>query len=624
MTEPGHGVLRDRGMTGNGLVAKPPFIWPDNRVRSGIARYAETPPWRSLLGDSDLVSGVIVGASDATVTWIEELLAQDGKRQIHLVLALIPAGPTRAEHLRRINTARAARDGGDVKLTVRLLSMAHILDGDCERVTVPPTVIQGHNSQTGRTTMCVGSVGDLGHDRMSVGSLNLVFQPDDAMRDAWRLWFQYLFSTAAALTPETCEIPHLIPAKGDPEAAVLWEAFKSACAGQGDERAAPRIDPKTGEVTADANGETTVPWDGGKTALDAVAQVFQQVYASGWLVTVDEATRIKPLAIPVKATLLGQQSERTVGALKQKQSFTLQVLDDTVDKAIEKCRKVTDVMELLTYPLSQGNRWLPDTAKGLLEKELAARNVQGQKVLWNALGGNGVGPAAAKVVVETVLKSGGDPVKQAVLAAVGERDLTLEIADQAIQTALKSAGDEVRTILRAAVSAELVRQLIERRKESIRNDLNRMYRELGQGDAVPADKLQTVLDDVEDRLTTALNQRITPRAVYNRIGAPDLTAEAPDENWGQPLALLLRAGRVLREMLSDSYFPRRFSGLAFSEEDFRKAMNVFGDGIATKPETGRARDELQKLDAIQGTAHPPKRKCQEVWNIIRGGEGARA
>lgn len=67
-----------------------------------------------------------------------------------------------------------------------------------------------------------------------------------------------------------------------------------------------------------------------------------------------------------------------------------------------------------------------------------------------------------------------------------------------------------------------------------------------------------------------------------------------------------------------------FSGLAFSEEDFRKAMNVFGDGIAAKPETGRARDELQKLDAIQGTAHPPKRKCQEVWNIIRGGEGARA
>jgi hypothetical protein len=609
-------------MTQDKLVVKPPFIWPDNRVRAGVVRYAETPPWRGLLGDSDLVSGVIVGASDATVTWIEELLAQDGKRHICLVLVLVPAGPTRAEHLRRINAARAARDGGDVALTVRLLPMAHILDGDCERVTVPPTVIQGHDSQTGRATMCVGSVGDVGHDRLSVGSLNLVFQPDDAMRDAWRRWFQYLFSAAAALTPETSEIPHLMPAKGDPEAAVLWEAFKLACAGQGDERAAPRIDPKTGEVTADPNGEKTVPWDGGKTALDAVAQVFQQVYANGWLVTVDEATRIKPLAIPVKATLLGQQSERIVGALKQKQSFTLQVLDDTVDKAIEKCRKVTDLMELLTYPLSQGNRWLPDAAKGLLEKELAARNVQGQKVLWDALGGNGVAPAAAKTVVEAVLQSGSDPVKQAVVTAMGKRKVTPEAADQAVRTVLTSASDEVRTDLRAAVSAQLVRQLIERRKESIRNDLNRMYRELGQGDAVPSDKLQTVLDDVEERLTTALNQRITPRAVYNRIGAPDLTAGAPDENWGQPLALLLRAGRVLREMLTDSYFPRRFSGLAFSDEDFRRAMNVFGDGIATKPETAQARDDLQRMDEIQESDQPTKQKCQEVWRLIRRGEAA--
>lgn len=622
--ETAHDVEGVRGMTCDGLVAKPPFIWPDNRVRTGVARYAETPPWRSLLGDSDLVSGVIVGASTATVTWIEELLAQEGKRQILLVLVLVPAGPTRAEHLRRINTARAARDGGDVTLTVRLLPMVHILDGDCERVALPPTVIQGHNTQTGRTTMCVGSVGDAGHDRLSVGSLNLVFQPDDAMRDAWRRWFQYLFSAAASLTPETSEIPHLIPAKGDPEAAVLWEAFKLACAGQGDERAAPQIDPKTGEVTADANGEKTVPWDGGTTALGAVAQVFQQVYANGWLVTVDVTTRIKPLAIPVKATLLGQQSERVVGALKQKQSFTLQVLDDTVDKAIEKCRKVTDVMELLTYPLSQGNRWLPDAAKGLLEKELAARNVQGQTILWDALGGNGVAPAAAKVVVEAVLQSGSEPVKQAVLAAVGEREVTPEVADQVVRTLLKAAGDEVRTNLRAALSAELVRQLIERRKESIRNDLNRMYRELGQGDAVPSDKLQAVLDDVENRLTTALNQRITPRAVYNRIAAPDLTAGAPDENWGQPLALLLRAGRVLREMLTDFYFPRRFSGLAFSEDDFRKAMNVFGDGIATKPETARAKDELQRMDAIQESGQLTKQKCQEVWQIICGGEAARA
>ena len=142
----------------------------------------------------------------------------------------------------------------------------------------------------------------------------------------------------------------------------------------------------------------------------------------------------------------GQQSERTVGALTQKQSFTLQVLDDAVDKAIEKCRKVTDVMELLTYPLSQGNRWLPEEGKGLLEKELKSRNEYGQKALREALGGNNI------------------------------------------------------------------KQFIATRAEKLRKDLNDEYRQLGQGDAVPDDKLKAVLDEVERRLTQALDSRITPRA----------------------------------------------------------------------------------------------------------------
>jgi cell division protein FtsI/penicillin-binding protein 2 len=68
-----------------------------------------------------------------------------------------------------------------------------------------------------------------------------------------------------------------------------------------------------------------------------------------------------------------------VGAVKQKQSFTLQVLDDEVNKAIEKCRKVTDLMELLTYQLSQGNRWIPGAAKGLLDRELQSRTSRGRR-----------------------------------------------------------------------------------------------------------------------------------------------------------------------------------------------------------------------------------------------------
>ncbi len=82
--------------------------------------------------------------------------------------------------------------------------------------------------------------------------------------------------------------------------------------------------------------------------------------------------------------------------------------------------------------------------------------------------------------------------------------------------------------------------------------------------------------------------------------------------------LLVRAARVLRELLSDPYFPRRFSGLAFSEEDFRKAVDVFGDVIASKPETARAKEELRKIEDIQSSTQPAGQKCQEVWQLIQG------
>jgi hypothetical protein len=302
---------------------------------------------------------------------------------------------------------------------------------------------------------------------------------------------------------------------------------------------------------SEQNGQEVVPWDEGATALDPLALVFQQVYSRGWLVTLDEGTRIKPLTIPVKATLLGQKSERSVGALRQKQSFSLQVLDDIAEKAIEKCRKVTDVMELLTYQLSQGNRWLPDAAKGLLERELEKRNTLGQKVLRDALGTNDI-----------------------------DRFVATRVGD-------------------------------------LRKDLDEMYRQLGQGNEVPNDKMGMVLDEIKKRLKQALDTRITPRAIYNRIVPPDLTRSALDENWNQPLLLLERSARILRESLTDPYFPRRLSGMDLSENDFRGACNVFEDTIVAKQNAQHSKNQLQQLDQIMEAEKPAKEKCRDVWRLIK-------
>jgi len=533
-----------------------PFLWPEGRILTCDANYSTTPPSEQYLNDADLISGILVGANNGTIQWLQKLLAREGECRVCAVVVLFPAGPTREAHLRALQELQSTQKDPKRSLEIRVLPMSRSYGSDYERIVVPPTVVQANNSRTGHSMMSIGSTGDAGIDATIVGSFNAVFRPDDGLRDQWRRWFQFIFECAAPLAEATVAIPHLVPPEGHPKAAEMWAAFLKDCEGKtGEALALPKVDPANGEVLANAAGVAVKPWDDGKTALDPLARVLQEVYAKGWLVTVDEATRIKPLAIPVKATLLGQSSERKVGALTQKQSFTLQVFDAEVSKAVEKCRKVTDLLELLAFPLSSGNRWTPDTAKPLLDKEIEARNISGQQALIKALGGN---------------------------------------------------------------EAKSIEVFIAAKKESIRKDLNEMYAQLGQGKEVPADKFEAVLKEVEERIKQALNARVTPRLVFNRIATPDLTGTAPDPNWSQPFSLLLRTAQAMRNALVDPYFPRKFSGLTFGEVEFRKNCDPFGDQMADSRDFARAKDELANLAATEAGDQPLKDKCNAVWRTIKG------
>jgi hypothetical protein len=464
-----------------------------------------------------------------------------------LIIAAYPTCSTKQEHLKAFLdiVTQSASEGKEVEL--RILTAP-------TWVGLPPTVLLAHAKEVGQTWLCLGSIGDLGKDKWELTSLNVAFRPDDKLRDEFRRWFEYLRQRASLLTEETAIIPHLVVPPGDPEARIMWLKYERLCAvGSREKAAIVHVDPETGEVmTEDGKPqEASQTWDQGITKLDPIAQHLNDVYSQAWLVTVDETTRIKPLAIPVKATLLGQQAERTLGAVKHKQQFALNILDADTAKEFEKCRAVGDIMELLSYLLSKGNRIIPNAARVLLDKELEARNQRGVNSLKETLGGG-------------------------------------------------------------------VKEFIAAKKEGICKNLDQMYQELGQGDAVPQNKVDMVLSEVETRLTAALTSRVTPRAIYNRLSPPDLTSTAPDENWGQALSLLMRAARLLRKSMTDAYLRRGLSGLAFKHAEFENAMNIFNDGILKSDNVRRAECELEALDDIEQSDAPLKDKCHKVWALITG------
>jgi hypothetical protein len=558
------------------LSVKPPFLWPDTRYLAKHGIYPETPPMANVIRDADLISGVLVDATEGTLSWLDNLLCKNPARRIRLVVVISPACPTRDAHLRallKLSEFHRAENGGP--LEVRILAMSAYYGENCHHSVLPPTTIQAHSSKSGETWTCIGSVGDSGHGPVFTGSLNLVFRTDPVLRNSWRKWFQYLLNSASPLNEDTCHIPYLVPPQGTQEAALAWAEFVATCAQTGGEESAPpTVDPETGEVLTDAEGNPPDSWDGGETALDPLANKFQEIYAAGSLVSVNEQTRIKPLDIPVKATLLGQSSVKTVGALTQRQSFTLRIFDDHVCKEIEKCRKITDLVELLSFPLSQGNRWLPNAAKPLLELELEARNRRGFETLLAALG--------------------------------GKKNTTLPASPDS-EEAVKARNDQL---------SSLIREFIARQKQTILADLDQMYRDLKRGDAVPEDKAKEVLDEVEKRITAALAARITPTCAYNALAAPDLSPAAPDDNWLQPLSLLGTSAMRFREQLTDYYFDRKFSGMAFTKQEFLLKCNVFEDQIASETDSIRAKAEIVLIKEFMDSEMKPKDKCMAVWKIV--------
>ncbi len=365
-----------------------PLIRPELCCYESAGTYVEMPLVRLLFDDADLVSGLLVGSADGTVGWLETLLRLPGKRRVRLVAVVHPGGRTQERHLRRMLALMGSPLELEKWLEIRVLPMTQVSRDGGMVAALPPTVIQGHYSESGKTVMSIGSSGDIGNDPITVGSVNFVFRPDDGLRDAWRKWFQFTFDAASPLTEETVRIPRfdLVPAEG--RYGAHWMQFERLCdrardAGVAQEGLIATLPDEGGPECK----KTSSSWDEGKTALDPLALTLQKVYASGWLVTVDESTRIQPLRVPVKPMLLGQLPERTLGTVRQRQVFSLRILDDEVDREIAEHRRAGDLLELLSYPLAKGVHWLPAKARPVLEEALQRRDLEGKRSLWNSLGG---------------------------------------------------------------------------------------------------------------------------------------------------------------------------------------------------------------------------------------------
>jgi hypothetical protein len=371
---------------------KSPHQWPDALYLEGQREEVDS-SLQACLAGCDRMLGIFIDLTAQGVSMLKRVLAAKERYSGTFIVALSPACPTRESDLHQLLHLQDEFQGEDRQLQLRLLPLPSGVTEKARHSVSPPSSLLLQNSKTGQSWLWLGSNGDLDEYRpYHTGSLNLLLPVSATVVGQWCRHFDYVTVKAAPLKADGLRIPELVPARGEVEAADQWASFCKSLyeCSERDRTAKVEIDRETGEVKAETLDEQPVQTASEFNSIEHLPKELQEilpVFERGSLVSVDEATRIKPLTVPVKSFLFDQDSENTVGAVKRKQSFTLELLDKDLTRALERCRKINDTVTLLSFSLGTSMHWIPDAAKPLLECELDAMETQAKKLLKDTLGG---------------------------------------------------------------------------------------------------------------------------------------------------------------------------------------------------------------------------------------------
>lgn len=368
---------------------EPPFLWPEPRVLVGHCCYPPPTPYVSVLRRTKELFGVTGDLEQSGVELLEDLLSDPETGIVRLIVAVYPACRTRAADLQRL---LHVQEHFGSRLECR------ILVGDL-RGGAPPNVLC-ILTRDRKQFLITGPTPNLAVQTGVPWHVNFALPADTVTLDEFRKWFDWTWTQAAPLRASTTSIPHLVPATGTPEAAAMWERYRLACLqdevdrllegvgvdpGAGVDQSLERVDvdPQTGEVTVTdlLTGSVNSPTaDLELPRLDAVAQEVVRLYERGFLVTIDKTTRIPPLAAPVKAEWLGIEGQKQHGTASRELSCKIQILDERQQRQFDTMRtSIRGLLDRLSYPLADGTRWIPTSARSLLEQEIKRVNDRGQE-----------------------------------------------------------------------------------------------------------------------------------------------------------------------------------------------------------------------------------------------------
>lgn len=346
-----------------GLRPEAPFCWPDPDVLAGRSTYAVSPPYESIaLAASAMFGMVVAPASDGVALLMSWFKRPDFVARV--IVDVFPTCPTTESDLEALRALESESHG---QHEVRLVARPGVGDRGAN-------VLCFLQRSTGPKHIVIGPTTNLGLDILHPAQANLAFQADDATVDAFNAYFCEIWEAATPIAkPGAISIPSLVLPLGTDTADANWHDYRAQLAAS--------TPPPPPQVVLEARREAAavpvaplrqpppLPTEAlGLKPPDGLATAIARLHQKGLLVTIDKHTRVPPLDAPLSPSLFGESAEVQRGALTRRVSMRIQVIDEATSREIEKRRKaLRGLLEKFTFPLADGVRWMPRSARPLFE-----------------------------------------------------------------------------------------------------------------------------------------------------------------------------------------------------------------------------------------------------------------
>jgi hypothetical protein len=359
-----------------------PDLIPDTRARGSTAEYSQPTCLTDLVGTAAEVYGLVSDLDQRGTEWLRWVAMRPHNPSVVLVLALYPGCRTWEDVLadaleiqestgRRIHFSMLGRRIGPAR---------------------PANLLWLRSSKHDPGTAIIGNLGNfLAGVTWDLTDAVMTVPLTTASAETLRQWMDWIQLHSTPLTKITVIAPQLVPPDGTEEGRRQWNAYielldrnlLNACDGRTVE-----VDPRTGEVSAEdksGNPLPTLTSSGTLPKVDPVLKAVQKILNDGKLVSIDRVGRPPPFDAPLPPEMFGERRDDRTGAIRRRQQFTISLFDDEARKVLDNRRNDAPTrLSRFSLMLQEGQRWMPNAAFPLFEKELDDAAQKAMKALGTA------------------------------------------------------------------------------------------------------------------------------------------------------------------------------------------------------------------------------------------------